>query len=360
MLECLLAHGATGPLIDSAFLQSCEAQYSDAMHILINHLSNATTVTSALNSMVSKSIAWQLPDGLSIMESLVSHGADKSILKPAFVQAASLFNISAVLMLQHYVCDADTATIAWGEATLASDEWLKDSSVPVLEVLLSCGARVDIDFALTQAVAASINGRELVALVDLLLRHGANPNHNGGQPLRHAAGNGNPELIRMFCQRGPDAEVIKLAFFDLIMGRAQRDASVALTCMQHLLHCPSVHIDLNSSPDGMDLPLIQIITNFPTSPEMVRLAVEAGADVMSKATCPLLLADPDDWRSIGHTRRESMPAGLRLTEDIPALLWALMRTKQELGDDLIETLIDLGGMNETWYSHNLNGLKLTS
>lgn len=319
--------------------------------MLIPHVGSDILTTSLL-TIVTQDAAWRSAGGLVLVEALVSHGAAPAILRPAFVQAASVFSLAALRLLQPYA--HDLATIAWNETTLLQSMGHKDAawvleevhSVPVLEALLSCGARADINFALVQAVALSATlGHEPLAVVDLLLHYGANPCHFNGQPVRLAARNGCAGILTIFCQGswpGLSADLLQLAFFDVLTGEAREDTARAVACVRALAECRSARLDLNSAPDGTDLPLIQILSMFPQSAELVELAIQAGAHVDSVAVCPLLAAGPDDWRSADARKRgEKGPAGLHFTEHVPALEWALMRPN--VADSVISVLIDKGG-----------------
>ncbi|KAH8895989.1 ankyrin [Thozetella sp. PMI_491] len=343
LVSDLLTHGARGPWIDFSFVEACVSFNPDAYLLLMEYISADSILTDALREVVSQESIWQQPAGLAVTEALLTRGASESVVRPALVQAASVFSVPAVSVLRNYVRDPATLEAAWGEATLTNHDWLEESNLQVLELLLASGVRSDLNFTLARAVAASSGDKEMISLVEMLLRYGADANNNNGQPLLWAARRGNAALVKMLCLYQPSAEALRLAFFEVLRGHARYDPDQALGCLRPLIEAPQSRLDLNHAPDGEDPLLIQIITRYPTAPAIVQLAVHAGADVMSTATCPLLLTDGDDWRSIsGHKRGEMDPAGLRFSEEVPALIWALMRPNTELSDATIEALIELG------------------
>jgi len=352
LLRCLLSRGATGPGIDRAFIQSATSNQREATGLLLAHVTSAGMPTAALKAKILQDNRWRSPEGLEVIELLLAHGADTKILRPALVQAAASFNSEAVLLLQNHVRDESTYTLAWGEATLTNNDWFEPRNASVFEILLSSGARPNLSFTLVQLVAASVGDGQLAGLVDILLRYGADVNRYGGQSLRLAAQNGDHEILTLLCRAGASIATLRLALFDVLSCcRLQNNAAAIFACVYALLTCNSpATMDLNSAPEGMDLPLIQVLSKYPGSADLVRLLVTSGAEVSSSAVCPLMLAGPDHWcSSIQPGRRR--PAGLMFSENLSALCWALMRPKgEEVWDSCIDVLIELGGMPQRFPS----------
>lgn len=275
---------------------------------------------------------------------LLEHGASPAANGcKTIVDAVNKSASASLALLLEKSLPAEVTSQAFNSAFTeeAFERWFTPSGLDTARVLLNKGARGDaLSGALILAMKRSMPETEELAdkFVTLLADHGADVNHNNGEPLQTAASNANALWTRQLLRCRPTIETLSLAFqciFDAV--RTQEDALDLFTMFAEYRD-GDVRIDVMRSQQGTQPVLVRAISQFPRSTKILETLLDAGL-YQDQATTYKLHDD------------------IEPEEEMTLLLWAIAQPQKRVSNAVIELLLTRGGeftlINDTCSEHRL-------
>ncbi|KAF2825233.1 hypothetical protein CC86DRAFT_456469 [Ophiobolus disseminans] len=168
--QLLLQKGPSQPVLDKAFIQSCQYFYYDAVQLFLPRISDASVFSEAMGKATSSGLEWV--SELHIIEELLRAGVENDVVENAFLKAAAALNLDAVRLLASDSLRADVHSKALG-AVLTNESWRQ--SIKLLEFLLEHGANGEPVHRAYVSAAGSLD----VHAVQLLANHVQNTDIKG-------------------------------------------------------------------------------------------------------------------------------------------------------------------------------------
>ena len=286
----------------------------------------------SIDNHVSKSLtiaAKESPPDCRLIKLLLQH--------QVFDEGKSMFHAANIMDLETLclLVEAPKAELfinsTFGVATSTEYVWQSHRGFSIIELLLKKGASgepvAEALYRMVTEVSKPRNGSEDLArrFLDLLLRFGADVNHQRGLALQHAAMHANLEIIQKLL---PGATTDTKAMALPYLFTASDDMTAVLKVIQSIIES-STEDDKSflfgfPHPDSQLEPvLFRALGKFPNKPTILRALLDAGYN-------------PNQW--ISQERDASVGA-----EPWPIICWALDQPQKRISNMNIELLIDEGG-----------------
>lgn len=234
------------------------------LDLLKPHIVSTTWVYSQAAISVISHPSWAEPDGLSTLQYLLESGADSSAIEEAVIEAAGKFNLESLQFLADWINSAELYTLAFAEIVSLGKRWLDAEHFEVVNLILDQGAcGYVVDNALLIAIDSFLSGQTQEILVDCLLEHNADVNHEEGSAFEMAVRAGSVQMLE------------KLYRFDASEWSMSLALTTALTCqlpaakVVEVIHSLASREEPKADPNfvvaGLDPLLYLGLQNYPTS-----------------------------------------------------------------------------------------------
>jgi hypothetical protein len=173
--------------------------------------------------------------------------------------------------------------------------------------------------------------------VTLLVKHGADVNHDNGEPLQTAASKANLSWTEQLLKCRPTIGTLSLAFQCIFDTELSQDEVLDLFRMFAEYRDGDVRIDVMSSKQGSNPVLVRAISQYPRSTIILETLLDAGL-YYDQATTYKIHADIDE------------------EEEMTLLTWAIAQPQKRVSTFVIELLLVRGGKsasNKMGYTRDL-------
>ncbi|KAI0161857.1 ankyrin [Hypoxylon sp. FL1284] len=285
-------------------------------------------VPSAINATLNHAVNEEEPEE-RLIELLVSHRASPTANDcQTLIDAARTLPASTFDRLLQCKITAEDASLAFGNSFHADNisAWLSSRGFEIAKSLLKKGATGDAvgsAFAAVLSVYMETRGEVAIDFVELLLKHGADVNYNGGEALQHAAAQGDPELLKRLLHERPDARAVTLAFPRIFDTATSEDDIYELITIFIEYGDGESRMDVAFTQAGSEPVVIRALSQFPRSTKILGALLDAGFyhDQMTKC----------------HVLQE-----LEEEEMVNLLMWTLLQPQKKISSGVINLLIERG------------------
>jgi hypothetical protein len=231
------------------------------------------------------------------------------------VTAAKSFNTTLLSLLLSHSKDPSSASVVFDTAMKVGSFWTKQDAFSILTILLENGAEgVSVDEALIKAVAdtrASARHFEVV-----LLQSCVNIDHKAGEALQVATERGEPALVRRMLAMNPAPNSVSMAFPFAFFSRLGEDSTLAI--LESFVEFTKGELEQDfMHPEISEPPTFLCLYHHPNSLKILESTLNAGFPIDQTMSS----------ESGKHT----------------ALYWALSAQGKNVGDPMVELLINRGG-----------------
>lgn len=211
------------------------------------------------------------------------------------------------------------------------DKWFTESGLETASLLLDKGAHGDsLSGALTLVMKRSTS--ETIELADrfvtLLIKHGADVNHNSGEPLQQAASRANAAWTKQLLNGRPTMETLSLAFQCIFDTALSQDEVLELFKLFAEYRDGDVRIDIMTVQQGSQPVLVRAISQYPRSTTILETLLDAGL-YHDQATTYKICPDIEE------------------AEEMTLLVWAIAQPQKRVSNGMIELLLDRGAKVNT-------------
>ncbi|KAI0150380.1 hypothetical protein GGR57DRAFT_493169 [Xylariaceae sp. FL1272] len=206
-----------------------------------------------------------------------------------------------------------------------ADSWLCERGLNIATSLLKKGAAGDgVNSVLVTVLRKHVASSEVITnnFADLLLKHGADVNHNHGEVLQLAAVTGNSELLARLLSEKPNTATLTLAFHRVF------EANVSEDEVYNNIALFSEHRHGNDQVDvlfaqGSEPVIVRALSQFPRSVKILEAILDVGYYHEQMMTYKVVDEVGED-------------------ETITILIWALLQPQKKISTGIINVLIDRG------------------
>lgn len=231
------------------------------------------------------------------------------------------------LMLQRDIAQVDINKAFNGAFTPETfTKWFTPRGLKTAQLLLDKGASGDaLSNSLLVVMQKSTKETSDLAdqFVDVLVTHGADVNHNRGQPLQQAASVANVEWTRKLLERHPTSDTLSLAFQCIFDTALSQDEVLGLFKLFAEYREGDAQIDVMVTLQGSEPVLVRAIKQYPRSPMILSTLLDAGYYHDQLTTYPL-------HKDVGE-------------EEVTLLCWAIAQPQKRVSTAVIELLLERGG-----------------
>ncbi|KAI6085795.1 ankyrin [Hypoxylon rubiginosum] len=285
-------------------------------------------VPSAINTTLNRAVNEEEPDE-KLIELLVANRASPTANGcQTLIDATKTLPAPAFAKLLECRITAEDASLAFSKSFLAENisTWLSERGFEIAKSLLEKGATGDgvgSAFAAVLSVYMETHGKVAIGFVELLLKHGADVNYNGGEALQHAAAQGDPELLKRLLREGPDSESVTLAFPRIFDATTSEDDIYELITLFIEYGDGQSRMDVAFTQAGSEPVLIRALSQFPRSTKILGALLDAGFYHDQMIKCKVMPEVEEE-------------------ETVNLLMWALLQPQKKISSSVINLLIERG------------------
>ncbi|KAI1815803.1 hypothetical protein GGS20DRAFT_305269 [Poronia punctata] len=207
-----------------------------------------------------------------------------------------------------------------------SMDWVSERGLKIATSLLGKGAKgAGVGSALVAVLEQYMTTPHTITaeFADLLLRHGANVNHNSGEAIQIAAASGNTQVLARLLREKPSAEALTSAFpkiFDAPLSEENAHELVALFADHRN---GESQLDVFFEQSGLDPVVVRALTRFPRSTKILGALLDVGFYHEQMVKCQVVdeIEEP---------------------ESVPLLMWALLQPQKRISTSVINLLVERG------------------
>ncbi|KAI8630653.1 hypothetical protein F5Y19DRAFT_52434 [Xylariaceae sp. FL1651] len=310
-------------------LDACWDLSRDTRFIVIDWLFRAgKLIPSAIHSALNRVVNEPEPEE-RLIRLLINHRASpvtnncQTLIDATRTLSSSMFSE----LLNSKSTDQDTSLVfsrAFGPDDISS--WLSERGLDIATSLLKKGAKGDgVATALVGILKQHATGPQSITnrFVDLLLKNGADINHNHGELLQLAAARGNTDLLGRLLSEKPNSEALTLAFPRIFDAPVSEDEIHELITLFTEYRDGNNQLDVMFAYPGTDSVVIRALTQFPRSIKILEALLDVGFY--------------HDQMTIGNVMDK-----VEQDEPITLLMWALLQPQKKISTGIIKLLIDKG------------------
>ncbi|KAH8680650.1 hypothetical protein BX600DRAFT_374438 [Xylariales sp. PMI_506] len=245
------------------------------------------------------------------------------------VDATRTLSLSQFEKLLESRITPEEASLAFSKAFVpeSAKSWVSDRGFGIARALLKKGARgegIGSAFVAVLGVYAESPGEVSNRFVELLLKYGADVNHNHGEALQNAAAQGHIELLRRLLQEKPSSEAITLAFARIFDATAEEGEVEDIINLFAEYREGGNQMDVMFVDPGSEPVMIRALAQFPRSTKILQALLDVG------------------YYHDQMTTAKVMPEVLDRDEQVNLLSWALLQPQKKISSAVIKLLIERG------------------
>ncbi|KAI1267138.1 hypothetical protein F5Y18DRAFT_379091 [Xylariaceae sp. FL1019] len=250
-------------------------------------------------------------------------GGCQTLVDAAYTLSPSMFDE----LLDSRVTSED-ASLVFSKAFQPNeaDSWLSERGFKIATSLLQKGAAGDgVNIVLIAILQRHIASSLVItnSFTDLLLKHGADVNHNHGEVLQLAAKAGNPKLLARLLGEKPNTEALTLAFHRLFDANASEDEIYNSIALFSEYRHGDDQVDVLFAPQGSEPVIVRALSQFPRSVNILEALLDVGYYHEQMMTYQVIEEVGED-------------------ETITILIWALLQPQKKISTAIISVLVDRG------------------
>ncbi|KAI5292385.1 hypothetical protein KEM52_006397 [Ascosphaera acerosa] len=328
IVDLLLRHKTTPSTLENAF-RAALGTGKEYRSVYILRLLKAGYHGQSLNPTL-LDVVCEDPCDIELLEVLLHHDASPHVARDeAFHRAAAAGDNATLRLLFDHCQDDTTASAVFSRLVRTGDAWQHESCAEVVLTLLQYGVEhVVLSEALLQVITSPTRSPHKGVLAGLLMQRGADPCYHDGRILRAAISSGDPSLCEPLLTSDRIPAAMLSSAFSLIFSSGLSEAA-ALAIFQLFLRTTAELGDLTGPEYCSEGSLLEPISFtalrlWPAGTAMVDALLKAG--VSTEKTMPHIIDEEEG------------------VEQVSLLLWTLLQSPATLTAEVIQTLLQNGGM----------------
>jgi hypothetical protein len=239
-------------------------------------------------------------------------------------------------LLQCRVTSED-ASLVFAKAFSPSNptSWVSERGLKIATSLLEKGAKGEAVGSVFVAVLKQHTTTPhsiATGFANLLLKHGADVNHNSGEPLQIAAACGNAGLVARLLSEAPNSDTLTSAFPKIFDAPLTEEQIHELLSIFAEYRNGESQLDVFFENPGSDPVIIRALSRFPRSTKILGALLDFGFYHEQMVVCKVL----DEVEEL---------------ESVTPLMWALLQPQKKISTGIINILIERGGKCAQQTSH---------
>jgi len=328
-------------------LDACWDLSRDTRYIVVDWLFRAgKLVPSAVHAALHRAVNEPDPEE-RLIRLLLSHRASpvtngcQTLIDATATLSAPMFNE----LLESRVT-SDDASLVFAKAFNRSNStsWVSERGLNIATSMLERGAKGEAVGSAFVAVLKqdTTTPRSITAdFVDLLLRHGADVNHNSGEPLQIAAACGNAELLARLLREAPNSDTLTSAFPKIFDAPLTEEKIHELLTLFIEYRNGESQLNIFFENPGSDPVIIRALSRFPRSTKILGALLDVGFYHEQMVMYKVL----DEVEG---------------PESVTLLMWALLQPQKKISTGIINLLIERGGKCATCWPSQICNSQLDS
>ncbi|KAI1437224.1 hypothetical protein GGR50DRAFT_692512 [Xylaria sp. CBS 124048] len=285
-------------------------------------------VPSAVHAALHRAVNEQEPEERLIRLLLNNRASPVANNCQALIDATTTLPASLFDELLECRATKEDASLVFKKAFQFSNpsSWASERGLKIVTSLLEKGAEGEgVGTALVAVLKQHITAPQPVtdAFADLLLKHGADVNHNHGEALQLAAAQGNGGLLAKLLNQRPSTEALSLAFPKLFDAQVTEDELYELVALFSGHHDEESQLDVMFACSGSDPVIIRALSRFPRSIKILEALLDIGFYYDQMVACQVVDNSEE-------------------AEAVPLIMWALLQPQKKVSTGIINVLVERG------------------
>ncbi|KAI0016860.1 ankyrin repeat-containing protein [Xylariomycetidae sp. FL0641] len=309
-------------------LDACWTLHRDTRFKILEWIFHGRPVPSAVHAALHRAVNEEEPEGRLIQLLVNNRGSPVANGCQTLIDATRMLPAAAFEQLLEARVTAEDASLAFSQVFTAGDvsSWLSERGLAIAKCLLGKGASGDsVGDALVALLGRYAEFPDPITdeFVSVLLKYGADINHNDGEVLQMAAAQGNPELLSRLLKEKPSTESVTRAFPLIFDAGASSEDDVHQLITLFTEHGDGQsHLDPLFAYSGSEPVMTRALSQFPRSTKIVQALLDAGFYHDQMTVCEVL-------------------EGVE-PEQVSLLMWALLQPQKKVSSGVIKLLINRG------------------